>query len=66
MAAGQSPAGIGVSDTAADGAAVAHLHVGDGGRGLRQQRTLLFQQLGIFDLSMGNEGADDQAIAFFG
>ena len=55
-----------MSDAAADGAAVAHLHVGDGGGGLRQQRALLFEQLGIFDLSMGDEGADDQVIAFFG
>ena len=54
-----------MSDTAADGAAIAHLHVGDSGRGLRQQRTFLFEQIGIFDLSMGDKGADDQVITFF-
>ena len=55
-----------MSDTAADGAAIAHLYVGDCGCRLWQQRTFLFQQVGIFDLRMGDQGADDQVIAFFG
>src|ERR1041385_3623593 len=49
---------IGVDETSADGALVAHLHVAKMSGGLRQQRAEAAQKIGGFDLKVRGHGAD--------
>ena len=54
---------VGVGDRAADRAAVAHLRVADVAGGVRQQRHVLGEHVGVLDVVVAGQRADGDVVA---